>query len=81
MSYNRTNIFNDQISETKKTFVVAEEYRINPKSLISGGSHVRVDYTNGSSRIYNNIKNTEAYIDRILSYENDDIIDAYEIVA
>jgi len=79
MSYNRTNIFGRQISDAKDSFIVAEEYRTNPESRVPGGSHVKVEYKNGSSRIYNNIKNTEAYIHRILSYANDDILDVYEM--
>ncbi len=77
MSYNRTNTFNEQVSDSNNSFMVDEQYRTNPESHIQGGSIVKVDYSNGSSRIYDNIKNTEAYIDRILSYENPDIIDAY----
>jgi len=79
MSYNRTNTFETQITKSKNAFMVAPKYRTNPNSQISGGTVVKVDYRNGSSRIYDNIKNTEAYINRILSYNNPDIIAAYEM--
>ena len=77
MSYNRTNTFNNQISRSRNAYMVAKEYRTNPKSKIAGGDTVKVKYRDGSSRIYDNIKNTEAYINHIKSCGNDEITDVY----
>lgn len=79
MPYNRTNIFNDKLSQSKNSFLVAGKYRTNPKSHIPGGSHVKVVYTDGSSRIYDKIKNAEAYISHLLRYSGDDIAEAFEM--
>ena len=73
MSYNRTNTFEKQVSNSKNSYLVAEEYRTNPMSRTFGGSLVKVEYTDGSSRIYDNIKNTTAYI-RMIRRSNDDTI-------
>lgn len=61
MSYNRTNTFNDQISKSNNSFIVNDEYRTNSLSLQPGGTTVKVHYENGKSRIYDKIKNVEAY--------------------
>lgn len=79
MSYNRTNIFNNQLLKTENSFIVDNKYRTNPKSHIPGGGYVKVVYKDGTSRIYNKIKNIEAYISYILRYSNDDIAEAFEL--
>ena len=61
MSYNRTNLFNDQISKSSNSFIVGDKYRTNPLSHKPGGSTVKVFYEGGKSRIYDKIKNVEAY--------------------
>ena len=44
-----------------KKFYVAEEFRLNPKSLIPGGYDLEVEFFNGEIRIYSNIKRPEKY--------------------
>lgn len=46
-------------------FFVGSEYRTNPKSLIPGGYDVKVYYSDKPARVYDKIKNPEAYIERI----------------
>jgi len=40
---------------------VSKKFRVNPLSLIDGGSEVQVNYVNGKSFLYDNIKNVMAY--------------------
>ena len=67
MSYNRTSIFNELATEAKNSFMVGDDFRTNPLSHRPGGSTVKVTYDNGSSRIYDKVKNVEAYICKIRS--------------
>lgn len=78
MSYNRTNIFNDQLSISKNSFRVARKWRTNPLSQTPGGFFVKVVYKDGSSRIYDNVKNVEAYITYIIRNSEDDILEVAE---
>jgi len=48
-------------------YYIRDEYRTNPKSLVPGGWDVEVEYKTLEKRIYSNIKNTEAYANRILA--------------
>jgi len=57
----------------KKVIVVGEEYRINKLSLTPGGSEVEVHYRD-RIKIYTNIKNTDAYIKKIVKESKDPII-------
>lgn len=45
---------------------VKPEFRVNPLSLTPGGSEVTVIMCNDSHLIYSNIKNPQAYINRVL---------------
>jgi len=40
---------------------VPKQYRVNPLSHVEGGSEVQVNYVNGKSFLYDNIKNVKAY--------------------
>jgi len=46
-------------------FFVSDEFRTNPLSLVPGGSTVKVNYVNGSFRLYDKIKKPYAYINAI----------------
>ena len=48
------------------TIRVKPEFRVNPLSLKPGGSEVTVIEADGSHLVYSNIKNPQAYIDRVL---------------
>jgi len=48
-------------------YYISDEYRTNSKSLVPGGWDVEVEYKTLEKRIYSNIKNTEAYANRILA--------------
>lgn len=52
-----------------KTIVVHERFRTNELSLRPGGYTVTVIYSDGSQRIYNNVKNPKAYINSIAKDE------------
>lgn len=52
-----------------KTIVVHERFRTNELSLRPGGYNVTVIYSDGSQRIYNNVKNPRAYINSIAKDE------------
>ena len=80
MSYNRASIFKSRLSKSKTIFMVADEYRTSPKSKTPGGSIVKVVYSDGTSRIYDKVKNVEAYISCVIKNSDDDIKDAFEIV-
>jgi len=75
-TYNRSNVFNSLLKNTDNSFKVADRYRTGILSKIPGGSSVKVVYADGSSRIYDKIKNTDAYINYILNRSNDDIVSA-----
>jgi hypothetical protein len=49
----------------KTPFIVGDKYRTNDLSLIPGGYNVTTLYADGSSRLYSNIKNPDAYINMI----------------
>ena len=46
--------------------LVKPEFRVNQLSLTPGGSEVTVITANGSNIVYTNIKNPQAYINRVL---------------
>ena len=52
-----------------KTIIVHERFRTNELSLRTGGYSVTVVYSNGTQRIYNNVKNPKAYINSIAKDE------------
>jgi hypothetical protein len=60
--------------ETNKTTVVGEEFRTNPLSLTPGGSNIEVVYST-RSKIYTNIKNPKAYVNRITDDVREPITD------
>jgi hypothetical protein len=45
---------------------VKPEFRVNQLSLTPGGSEVTVITSNGSNLVYTNVKNPQAYINRVL---------------
>ena len=47
-------------------YYVEDDYRTNPKSLTPGGSTVVVEYYSGEIRVYDKIKNSQAYINSII---------------
>lgn len=65
MSYNRNAVFNNLVKESKNSFVVEDEYRTNPLSHQPGGCTIKVKYNDGSVRIYDKIKNIDAYTSRL----------------
>lgn len=65
MSYNRNTVFSNLVEESKNSFVVADEYRTNSLSHQPGGSTIKVKYKDGSIRIYDKIKNIDAYTSRL----------------
>lgn len=52
-----------------KTIIVHERFRTNELSLRPGGYNVTVIYSNGTQRVYNNVKNPKAYINSIAKDE------------
>ena len=48
-------------TSNSKTIFVSDKYRTNPLSHQPGGWTVRVYYPSGASRIYDKVKNVEAY--------------------
>jgi len=52
-----------------KTIIVHERFRTNELSLRPGGYSVTVVYSNGTQRVYNNVKNPKAYINSIMKDE------------
>ncbi len=56
-------------------FEVGNKFQTNPLSKIDGGSTVIVELANGKKLSYNNIKNTAAYIKRVLNNKN--VVNAY----
>lgn len=67
MSYNRNTVFSNLMEESKNSFVVADEYRTNPLSHQPGGCTIKVKYKDGSIRIYDKIKNIDAYTSRLVN--------------
>lgn len=59
----------------KKPFVVADEYRTNPLSLVEGGVTVRSEMKDGSKKDYTKIKDPDAYIITLLN--NPEVKTAY----
>lgn len=45
----------------KGSYYIDKKFRTNQKSLVPGGWTIEVLYKSGESRIYDNVKNTEAY--------------------
>ena len=79
MSYNRTGVFEKRVSRAKKVFQVGDDYRTNPESRRPGGSSVKVLYHDGTSRVYDKIKNVAAYTRYILNNSDGDIKEVCEI--
>ena len=79
MSYNRSEIFQTNVKAAKNTLLVSDEHRKNSLSLTPGGSVVKVIYEDGSSRVYDKIKNVEAYISCLLRNSDGGIIKAFPI--
>ena len=75
-TYNRSNAFNSLVKNTDNSFKVGDSYRTNSLSKRPGGSSVKAVYADGSSRIYDKIKNTDAYIYHLLNRSNDDVVSA-----
>lgn len=48
-----------------KTIVVGDRFRTNELSLKPGGYTVTVVYSDGTKRVYKNVKNPKAYINSI----------------
>ena len=57
------------------SFRVGDQYRTNDLSFIPGGRTVIVEYKDGRSFQYDNIKNTRAYINK--SLKNNAVKTAY----
>jgi hypothetical protein len=53
-----------------KTIIVHERFRTNELSLQPGGYSVTAVYSNGTQRVYNNVKNPKAYINSIAKDES-----------
>jgi hypothetical protein len=53
-----------------KTIIVHERFRTNVLSLKPGGYSVTVVYSNGTQRVYNNVKNPSAYVNSIVKDES-----------
>lgn len=60
-----------------KPFVVADEFRTNPLSLVEGGVTVRAEMRDGSTKDYNKVKKPDAYIITLLN--NPEVKTAYEV--
>jgi hypothetical protein len=52
-----------------KTIVVQDKFRTNELSVQPGGSTVTVSHSDGSHRVYKNIKNPRAYTNSIVKDE------------
>jgi len=52
-----------------KTIVVQDKFRTNELSVQPGGATVTVSHSDGSHRVYKNIKNPRAYTNSILKDE------------
>ena len=63
-------------SNRSNSFKVDISYRTNSLSRSSGGLSVKVVYADGSIRIYDKIKNTDAYIYYLLNRTNEDVVSA-----
>lgn len=50
-----------------KNINVSSRHRVNPLSLTPGGSTVTVIHENGTQLNYSNIKNPQAYIDKVVA--------------
>ena len=48
-----------------KKILINDEFRTNELSLTPGGNVVTVVYENGDRRVYDKIKNVDAYVGRI----------------
>lgn len=49
------------MKKSQNTFQVSDAYRTNALSLIPGGTTIQVIYQDGSVRVYDKIKNVQAY--------------------
>jgi hypothetical protein len=78
-TYNRSNAFNSLLKKSSNTFRVGDSYRTNSLSNKPGGVSVKAVFADGTSRIYDKIKNSDAYINHLLNYSNDDIVSAHVI--
>lgn len=54
------------MSNYKGDFYVGDGFRTNPESHIPGGYDVKVFMDDGSSKVYSRIKNTQAYIKKVM---------------
>lgn len=79
MNYNRQDTFNNILKSSKRTFRVSDEYRTNPLSVKPGGSIIKVIYKDGSIRIYDKIKNVEAYKRFLWNSSKNEIEDVTEM--
>lgn len=59
--------------EVSKTTIVGDEFRTNPLSLTPGGFNVEVVYAT-RSKVYTNVKNPKAYVNRITSDADEPIV-------
>jgi hypothetical protein len=48
-----------------KNLRIAPEYRTNTLSIIEGGKEVTTIYADGTSRVYDNIKDVNSYVRRV----------------
>lgn len=53
-------------------------YQTNPLSLIEGGSKIKITFKNGLEREYDNIKDVNAYVAKVLK-ESDYMIEKIEM--
>jgi len=49
------------LNSSRKTIIVSDKYRTNPLSHQPGGWTVRVYYQSGVTKVYDKVKNVEAY--------------------
>ena len=70
-------MINSSFNTENRTLFVSDNYRTNPLSHTPGGSTVKVFYPNGYAKVYDKIKNVEAYT-RYMK-ENYNVIDVQEI--
>jgi AICAR transformylase/IMP cyclohydrolase PurH len=69
MSYSTYGFASTKSKTRNKQFLVAKEYRTNRLSHIDGGGIVKVIQSDGSERVYNNIKDTDAYTYSVERYQ------------
>jgi hypothetical protein len=53
-------------------------YEMNPLSLIEGGSRIKITFKDGRTREYDNVKDVNAYVAKVLS-ESDYMIEKIEM--